>query len=243
LPQGASPAQKDMFRLVIAPTLISSPQLIMHFQVKDAYEVLRNPENRRVRTIHIHIHVILIIFQLYDQHGIWPPPTAHETDTQGNWQGPARDPSKLEAPPFRKPFPHHPFFDRPRKKDPFDFFAPPSSHSHFHRFTDPFVFFDQIFEDLHHAFSRVPFGDSFSDLDDDFFRRGFMSPTSMFRTESSPFGSPIGGNSNVNVSPRGRPSGGSKRISKNYSTSNVNGVTYTKVSRRDSEVSHANLLF
>ncbi|KAJ8595624.1 hypothetical protein M405DRAFT_837694 [Rhizopogon salebrosus TDB-379] len=104
---------------------------------------------------------------------------------------------------------------------------------------NPFVFFDQIFGDLHHAFSRDPFGDSFSDLDDDFFRGGFKSPTSIFRTGSSSFGSPIGGNSNVNVSSHGRPGGGpsgdSKRISKNYSTSNVNGVTYTKVSRQDSE--------
>jgi DnaJ family protein B protein 6 len=77
-----------------------------------------------------------------------------------------------------------------------------------------------------------------------------MSPTSMFRIGGSPFGSPTGGNSNVNIyssSSRGRfgggPSGGSKWVSESYSTSNVNGVTYTKVTRRDSEVSHVNSHF
>jgi DnaJ family protein B protein 6 len=77
-----------------------------------------------------------------------------------------------------------------------------------------------------------------------------MSPTSMFRIGGSPFGSPIGGNSNINVynsSSRGRlggsPSGGSKWVSESYSTSNVNGVTYSKATRRDSEVSHVKLTF
>jgi DnaJ family protein B protein 6 len=63
----------------------------------------------------------------------------------------------------------------------------------------------------------------------------------MIRMGSSPFGFPTGGNVNsYSPSSRGGPSG-SKWISESYSTSTVNGVTYTKVARRDSEVSHAYL--
>lgn len=70
-----------------------------------------------------------------------------------------------------------------------------------------------------------------------------MSPASMLRIGNSPFRFPTGGNVNVFSSSsrgglRSGPSG-SKWISESYSTSNVNGVTYTKAARKDSEVSHA----
>ena len=186
------------------------------------------------------VFFILIISQAYDQYGVWPPPTAQESYTQGNWQGPARDP--FQDPFFQDPFSNHPFFGRSRQTDPFGFFGP-QRHPHFRGFTDPFELFNQIFGDLHQAFSRDPFGDPFGH--DDFFSRGFMSPTSMIRMGSSPFGFPTGGNVNsYSSSSRGSLSGGpsgSKWISESYSTSTVNGVTHTKVARRDSEVSHAYL--
>ncbi|KAG1804532.1 DnaJ domain-containing protein [Suillus subaureus] len=161
LPQGASPAQK-------------SASEEMFRKVNNAYEVLSNPDNRKA----------------YDQYGVWPPPTAQESYTQGNWQ-------------------------------------------------HPFILFNQIFGDLHQAFSRDPFGDPFGHRDDGFFGRGFMSPMSMPHITSSPFGFLTGGNVNAySSSSRGGFAGGpnsSRWVSESYTTSTVNGVTHTKAVRRDSQ--------
>ena len=178
---------------------------------------------------------ILIIFQTYDHYGVWPPPTAHESHTQGNWNGPSKDP--FQDPFFTTPFSHDPFFGRTRQTDPFGFFGAPR-HPHFQGLTDPFVLFNQIFGDLSRAFSRDD--DLFGH--DDFFGGGFMSPmSSLLRIGNSPFEFPTGGNANVyRSSSRGRLGGGpngSKWITESYSTSTVNGVTYTKAVRKDSEVS------
>lgn len=179
---------------------------------------------------------ILIVFQAYDRCGVWPPPTAQESYTQGNWQRPAREP--FQDPFFQDPFVHHPFFGRSHQADPF---FPSSRHPHFHDFTDPFILFNRIFGDLHQAFSGDPFGDSFGRRDDGFFGRGFMSPMSMSHITSSPFGFLTGGNVNVySSSSRGGLAGGpngSRWVSESYTTSTVNGVTHTKAVRRDSQVS------
>lgn len=205
LPQGASPAQK-------------SASEEMFRKVNNAYEVLSNPDNRKA----------------YDQHGVWPPPTAQESYTQGNWQRPAREP--FQDPFFQDPFFRQPFFGHSPQAGPF---FPSSRHQHFHDFTDPFILFNQIFGDLHQAFSRDPFGDSFGHRDDGPFGRGFMSPMSMPHITSSPFGFLTGGNLNAYSSSSsggfaGGPSG-SRWVSESYTTSNVNGITHTKAVRRDSQ--------
>lgn len=202
LPQGASPEQK-------------SASEEMFRKVNNAYEVLSNPDNRKA----------------YDQHGVWPPPTAQQSYTQGNWQRPTREP--FQDPFFQDPFFQHPLFGRTHPADPF---FPSSRHPHFHDFTDPFVLFNRIFGDLQQAFSRDPFGDPFGHRDDGFFGRGFMSPMSI---TGSPFGFLTGGNANVySSSSRGGFSGGpngSRWVSESYTTSTVNGVTHTKAVRRDSQ--------
>lgn len=204
LPQGASPAQK-------------SASEEMFRKVNNAYEVLSNPDNRKA----------------YDQYGVWPPPTAQESYTQGNWQRPTREP--FQDPFFQDPFSRHPFFGHSNQADP----SFPSRHPHFHDFTDPFILFNQIFGDLHQAFSRDPFGDPFGHRDDGFFGRGFMSPMSMPHITSSPFGFLTGGNVNAySSSSRGGFAGGpnsSRWISESYTTSTVNGVTHTKAVRKDSQ--------
>ncbi|KAG2070201.1 DnaJ-domain-containing protein [Suillus decipiens] len=204
LPQGASPAQK-------------SASEEMFRKVNNAYEILSDPDNRKA----------------YDQYGVWPPPTAQQSYTQGNWQGPTRDP--FQDPFFQDPFFRHPFFGHSRQADSF---FPSSRHPQFHDFTDPFVLFNRIFGDLHQAFSRDPFGSPFGQRDDGFFGQGFMSPMSSHMM-SSPFGFLTGGNANVySSSSRGALAGGSngsRWVSESYTTSTVNGVTHTKAVRRDSQ--------
>ncbi|RPD76576.1 DnaJ-domain-containing protein [Lentinus tigrinus ALCF2SS1-7] len=124
--------------------------------VNNAYEVLNNAENRK----------------LYDQHGVWPPPTEQpdfgRTSSRDAFSAFGRD-----------HFANDPFFSSGfgRSRHPF-------------AFTDPFELFNSLFGDLHSAFDNDPF---FANTP--FFRSPFDDP--FFRTPfgSSPFGrgDPFGG--------------------------------------------------
>lgn len=159
------------------------------------------------------VYIILIIFQAYDYYGVWPPPAALDWKYSKN---PFNDPF------FDTPFFHDPLFGRIHQ-NPFGFF----DHLHFQGFTDPFVLFNQNFGGLHASAKDV---DLFGHGNDFWGDREFLFG-------SSPFGFPIGDNANIRRSfSRGRHGPNGTRWISESCTCTVNGITYTKIIGRDSEV-------
>ncbi|KIP10014.1 hypothetical protein PHLGIDRAFT_34116 [Phlebiopsis gigantea 11061_1 CR5-6] len=93
----------------------------------NAYEVLIDPNNRK----------------LYDQHGVWPPPTA------------------MEEPPTRSTSAHDPFGGRGPLFDS-DPFVSRHRPMHGFAFTDPFELFNSLFGDIRGTSHVDPFHNAFS---------------------------------------------------------------------------------
>jgi len=138
--------------------------------VNNAYEVLNNQTNR----------------QLYDKHGVWPPPNvqSQQPDPHDYFDAfgyRARHHNSSRYAGHKSPFDEDPFFSGFNRR-----------HDQF-RFNDPFVVFDQMFRDLqahanaaaggsrHRGPSHPFFGES------DPFVDSFFGGSPMFG--SSPFGS------------------------------------------------------
>ncbi|KAI0954007.1 hypothetical protein AcW1_006699 [Taiwanofungus camphoratus] len=185
-------------------------------KVNNAYEVLNDQQNRR----------------LYDQHGVWPPPSADA--------GPQRRRSHRQD--SFDPFLSDPFFNSPfgSSRRPF-------------AFTDPFVLFNSLFGDIRRNFddddpfsSRFPFDNTRSDS----FGRSLMSPFDGTMLGGSMFGSSMFGPGSMfsqimngeshphtaSYSSVSRAVGRNGQwVSQSKVTRTINGRTETILKRRDAE--------
>jgi DnaJ family protein B protein 6 len=160
-------------------------------------------------------------FQEYDNHGIWPPPApVPEHHRHHNATG-------FNDPFFTDPFFSSPFFNSPHRR------APHSS------FTDPFVLFNSLFDDIFH--DMQPHHNH---------RHDIFNPV-----QSHTVGFPFGFGSGFFGGFGSLPNGASQMMSNSYQTSymndgseprwisqssmtrTINGVTETVQERIDSNVS------
>lgn len=242
LPQNVSAADKEaaeeQFRLV-----------------NNAYEVLNNPENRKVRSTASIVDpsrpLSCLSVQLYDKYRVWPPPTEQPNTTPDAQREPFGFPSA-------SPFANDPFFNAhfgPRNASRASQFV----------FTDPFELFNSMFGDIHSAFrndpvfANTPF--TRSPFDDPFFRSPFGqtrdpfvgTPFSGALSRSSPFGgamlggSPFGAfftgpafsssNARVYSSTTQSISSGGRFVSHSQTSRTINGRTESITKRVDADVS------
>lgn len=163
--------------------------------------------------------------QIYDQHGIFPPPEYQP--------GPSshRSARRPRSPPRRNQYPD-PFYD-------------PAFH-----FTDPFELFESIFGDFNRHFSErsspssrfhSPFGNIMAAMERDMFSDfGFPGtgfPSSRSLLFPSPFSASFPSFPSISAAPEGR--GGF--ASEGFYSQTINGVTHTVHKRRDWDVSSISL--
>lgn len=181
--------------------------------VNNAYEVLNDPQNR----------------QLYDQHGVWPPPTIpsdpprHNNDANEQW----------------RPDPFASRFGFGSQRPAFGF-ASMGGRSRF-TFTDPFELFNSLFGDVQAHFDDSPFPSHFP------VRSMFDSPFGRSSSFGSPFetifGGPLFSEPMSQTGPGVRSyssvtqaAGSNGRwVSESKMTRMVNGRTETIHKRRDAE--------
>ncbi|KAI0080128.1 DnaJ-domain-containing protein [Panus rudis PR-1116 ss-1] len=199
LPQGTTPEQKDK----------AEEQFRL---VNNAYEVLNDQRNR----------------ELYDKHGVWPPPTEEPRTSHRDDSGPG---------PSFDPFINDPFFNRPfgaRRgfmfTDPFELFNSIFGDLHGHFDDDPFIRdpFPSIFgrDPFTSQFGRDPFGGSFmSPFGPGFpFGRSLLSdfPTDMGSASTRSFVS-----SSVGIN--------GQWVSQSKMTRTINGRTETIITKKDAQ--------
>ncbi|KAI0343213.1 DnaJ-domain-containing protein [Trametopsis cervina] len=209
LPQGVSEAQKQE----------ANEQFRI---VNHAYEVLVDESKRK----------------LYDQHGIWPPPTAVPQPQAG--------PSSTSPPNYQSQNRTFSAFGNtnPFESDPF-FTGRPYGPSPTFTFTDPFELFNSLFGDVHNIHD---------DFNDPFFGNNpFMtSPFGTSRGSRGPFGSSLtsqmgqslfsnmlrgmgGANVRSYSSTTQSIGSGGQWVSQSTVTRSINGRTETITKRRDAQ--------
>lgn len=126
--------RKTFVRYVVSEKC-SKSSIKHHNQVNNAYEVLNDANNRRVRIRIASCSVSKLPLQLYDQYGVWPPPQhmpnaprrrSHHSHMDSS-PGPSHHTHRF---PFSDPF----FTNR----------SPPPGN-YFSDFSDPFDLFDSVF--------------------------------------------------------------------------------------------------
>lgn len=197
-----------------------------------AYEVLSDENNRRVspgNSSHWVSHA-----QLYDQHGVWPPPdNTAPREQRASFQQSSRPWRHHSFNQFQNGR-HPPFFEDPFFDMPPPMFPPHFPQFHFARpyhFRDPFDMFNAVFGDvmgsdplLRHRSAISPFG-------------GAMFPPSLMLPGADPFFARHGSSSvrsSSTYTSSNRNSGG-QWISESRSVRTVNGQTETIVCRKDSQ--------
>lgn len=201
--------------------------------MNNAYEVLNNEADRKVREEKTRFHVVLTdLMQLYDRYGVWPPPSGPEPSA-----GPSRSYSQAS---FNQPF-----------SDPF--FSSAFGGRAFH-FTDPFELFNSLFGDIHNM-HRAFFEDDNPFFSDPFpsasSRAAFGQPFGL--STRSPFGSLFGPgpmfsglleSSNTSVYRQMNEAVGrsGQWVSQSTMSRSINGRTEQITKRRDAKVSTVQIL-
>ena len=212
------------------------------------------PTTARHVSFHLSREVLIRSFfvryeQLYDQHGVWPPPAP---EPQYARPGPSFS---------QDPFANDPFFSRMN--------GGMNGGRRQYAFTDPFELFNSLFGDFHRAFENDPFfADAFPSRGPGFARSPFgsMFPPSRGNTFDSaffrdpfggspfgPFGGPMmggpmitdgnfGGQSRTYSSSSSSFGQGGQWVSQSQMTRTINGRTETIIKRRDAEVCSSILL-
>lgn len=203
--------------------------------------MLSDPQNRRVRSCLILTHISLLMPpQVYDLHGVWPPPEPSAGPSQHRRPDMGYGYDQFFGEPFRDTF-----FSMPRMSH-FD-------HHHYHRpqsytFTDPFRLFNSMFGDIHQVFDQ----DAFFDEPHHGPPRPMFEPSHVMFAPPPMFSLPLFADQSFEGSrPRratyssssrfhsqpGRDGNGPRWVEESHMTRTINGVTQSISKQTDSSVS------